>query len=102
VVDTLSTGAESALIIEKLCALIGEGLPFDTIVEKIKDYMATTHLIFALESMHNLANNGRVSPLVAKFAGALGIRVIGKASSVAAVAVTDEMFAAEILKLFAE
>ena len=29
-------------------------------------------------------------------------RVIGKASAVAAVAVTDEMFAAEILKLFAE
>ena len=29
-------------------------------------------------------------------------RVIGKASSVAAVAVTDEMFAGEILKLFAK
>ena len=35
-----------------------------------------------LESMKNLANNGRVSPIVAKFAGMLGIRVIGKASDV--------------------
>ena len=33
-----------------------------------------------LESMANLANNGRVSPVVAKVAGLLGIRVVGKAS----------------------
>ena len=33
-----------------------------------------------LESMKNLANNGRVSPIVAKLAGMLGIKVIGKAS----------------------
>ena len=35
-----------------------------------------------LESMKNLANNGRVSPIVAKMAGLLGIRVVGKASDV--------------------
>ena len=33
-----------------------------------------------LESMKNLANNGRVSHLAAKFAGILGVRAIGKAS----------------------
>ena len=33
-----------------------------------------------LESMRNLANNGRVNPLIAKAAGLLGIRVVGKAS----------------------
>jgi fatty acid-binding protein DegV len=33
-----------------------------------------------LESMRNLANNGRVSPIVAKMAGILGIRVVAKAS----------------------
>ena len=32
--------------------------------------------------MHNLANNGRVSPIVAKFAGLVGIRAIGRASDV--------------------
>lgn len=30
--------------------------------------------------MKNLANNGRVSPLVAKTVGLLGIRIVGKAS----------------------
>lgn len=91
VVDTLSTGPESALIIEKLRSLICEKLSFDTIVEKVKDYMKGTHLIFALESMHNLANNGRVSPLVAKFAGALGIRVVGKASDEGTLEITDKV-----------
>ncbi len=33
-----------------------------------------------LASMKNLANNGRVNPLVAKAVGLLGIRIVGKAS----------------------
>ena len=32
--------------------------------------------------MRNLANNGRVNPLVARMAGLLGIRAIGRASDV--------------------
>ena len=32
--------------------------------------------------MHNLANNGRVNPIVARMAGLLGIRAIGRASDV--------------------
>lgn len=80
VVDSLSTGAESALLIEKLRELILQKLPFDDIVSSIKQYAAHTHLLFSLESLHNLANNGRVNPLVAKFAGLIGIRVVGCAS----------------------
>ena len=82
VIDSLSTGPEMALIIDKLAALISENLPFEDICLKIKKYQENTGLIFMLESMKNLANNGRVSPLVAKLAGILGIRVIGKASDV--------------------
>ena len=44
-------------------------------------FAAHTHLLFSLESLHNLANNGRVSMLTAKFAGLIGIRVIGCASA---------------------
>ena len=68
VVDTCSTGAEDRLIAEKLRDLISSGLEFDAIVTEIASYQRRTHLIFALESMRNLANNGRVSPLVAKVA----------------------------------
>ena len=80
VVDSLSTGAESALLIEKIKELILQGCSFDEVVEAIKQYSAHTHLLFALESLHNLANNGRVNPLVAKFAGLIGIRIVGCAS----------------------
>ena len=41
-----------------------------------------THLLFSLESLANLARNGRVKPAVAAVARMLNIRVIGKASDV--------------------
>ncbi len=83
VIDSLSTGPECALVIEMIRDLILEGLDFDDIKERVADYnLNHTRLIFALESMRNLANNGRVSPIVAKMAGLLGIRAIGRASDV--------------------
>ncbi|MBQ8236257.1 MAG: DegV family protein [Clostridia bacterium] len=82
VIDSLSAGAEMILIIQKLRALILKGLCFEEIKEQITAYTAHTHLLFTLESLNNLARNGRVSPAVAKVAGVLGIRVVGKASDV--------------------
>lgn len=80
VLNSLTTGPEMILIIEKLRALIGEGLDFDEICDQIEEYRKKTGLLFMLESLKNLANNGRVSPIVAKLAGILGIRLVGKAS----------------------
>lgn len=80
VLDSLSAGPEIGLILEKLRELILIGVEFDEICKIIKRYRKKTGLLFMLESMKNLANNGRVSPLVAKMAGLLGIRVVGKAS----------------------
>ncbi|MBQ8004117.1 MAG: DegV family protein [Oscillospiraceae bacterium] len=80
VFDTLSTGPEMRLIIEHLRGLILQNEEFDAIVESVNTYMKKTHLSFCLSSLDNLARAGRVSPVKAKFAGILGIRVIGKAS----------------------
>lgn len=80
VLNSLSAGPEIALMLEKIKELVLENLTFDEIVRKIEEYIKHTGLLFMLESMKNLANNGRVSPLVAKAAGLLGIRVVGKAS----------------------
>lgn len=90
VLDTLSTGPESALIIEKLQELIKQNLPFEEIEEAIRAYMQRLHLLFSLDSLKNLANNGRVSKAVASISGILGIRVIGKASDVGTLEVTDK------------
>ena len=80
VIDSLSTGPEMALIADKISTLISEGLSGDEIYARAEEYKKSTGLLFMLESMKNLANNGRVSPIVAKVAGILGIRVVGKAS----------------------
>ena len=80
VLNSLSTGPEMALAIEKMRELILAGKEFDEICESINQYSQKTGLLFMLESMRNLANNGRVSPIVAKMAGLLGIRVVAKAS----------------------
>lgn len=81
VLDTLSTGPEMALISEKLRQWMLEGRDFDTMEAEIREYMTHTHLIFALESLNNMARNGRVSPLIAKACGLLGIRILGQASA---------------------
>ena len=90
VIDSLSAGSEITLIVEKLSELISQGLGFDEIKEKIIEYKRRTHLIFCLESLRNLANNGRCNPAVAKFAGILGIRIVGKASLEGTLEITDK------------
>ena len=79
--DSLSTGPEMALVAEKLRELICAGKDFDTIEAEIREYMKHTHLMFTLESLNNMARNGRVSPLIAKACGLLGIRILGQASA---------------------
>lgn len=80
VIDSLSAGPELVLIIEKLEACIAEGMPYEDICVAIQEYTKNTGLVFMLESLKNFAANGRVSPAVAKIAGVLGIRIVGKAS----------------------
>lgn len=79
VVDSLSAGPGVRMLVEKLRELICEGHEFEEICRMIEDYKATTELYFVLESLNNFANNGRVSPSVAKMASMLGIRIVGKA-----------------------
>ena len=80
ILDSLSTGPEMELILEKYQELILQNTPFDVICEEIRQYLARTRLIFSLESLSNFAKNGRVSPAVAAAVGFLGIRIVGKAS----------------------
>ena len=80
VLDSLSAGPECRLLAERLAALVQAGCAFDDAAERILAYHRHTHLLFSLESLANLARNGRVKPAVAAVARMLGIRVIGQAS----------------------
>ena len=90
VIDSLSAGPELTLIVEKLEEMILEGKSYEEICADIPTYQKKTGLLFMLESLNNFAANGRVSPAVAKIAGVLGIRIVGKASDEGTLAPTDK------------
>ncbi len=79
VVDSLSTGPEMKLLIEHISELMLSEKSFEEIRDSVTEYQNRTNLLFSLESLTNLARNGRVNPAVAKIAGVLGIRVFGAA-----------------------
>ena len=90
VVDSLSAGPELTLLVEKLQEMACQGLSFEEISTGIESYKQKTGLLFMLESLNNFAANGRVSPAVAKIAGVLGIRIVGKASDEGTLEPTDK------------
>lgn len=89
-IDSLSAGPELTLIAEKLEQLITEGKSYQEICSIMPEYTKNTGLLFMLESLNNFAANGRVSPAVAKIAGVLGIRIVGKASDAGTLEPTDK------------
>ena len=80
VFDSLSTGPELRLILEKLQDCVENGLEFERTVQQVQDYQKHTGLLFCLHSLHNMAQNGRVSKVAAAAVGVLGIRIVGMAS----------------------
>ncbi len=79
VLDSLSAGPQLAMVAEKIAQLEAQGLPFDEVVAQVRQFQNHLHTTFCLESLTNLARNGRVNPAVAKVAGVLGIRLVGAA-----------------------
>ena len=85
VVDSYTAGGEQKLHLEKLRE------DFDTVCKEITEYKDNgTSLVFSLESMINLANNGRVPMVVAKIAGMVGLRMIGIVSEEGQIHPTDK------------
>lgn len=74
-------GREIDLLVLELNRLIGLGLSFEEIVERISAYQEKTKLLFVLAKVDNLVKNGRLSKLVGKVVGFLNIRMVGEASS---------------------
>ena len=80
VLDSLSAGPEMKLAMEKMLECITEGMAFEDVCACVQEYIKNTGLIFMLKSLKNFANNGRISPAVAKLAGFMGICIVGRAS----------------------
>lgn len=80
VFDSLSTGPGIVLLVEKIQELKEKGCSFEEVVRYMEDYRKRFRLFFALKSLHNLAQNGRVNKILASAVGALGISIIATAS----------------------
>ena len=90
IIDSLSAGPELVLIIEKIRDLLSEGKAPEEVYASVKNYQKRTGLIFSLESLKNLSNNGRVNGAIAKITGLLGIRLVGRASDKGDLEPTDK------------
>lgn len=77
IIDSLSTGPAMMMIVDKILACEAAGMDFEATKQTVLDYANHNHTLFCLESMMNLARNGRVSMAVAKIASIIGIRVVG-------------------------
>ena len=80
VFDSLTTGPEMRLIVEKIAEFDKEGKSFEDIVMLIEAYKKQTGIFFSFRSLHNLAQNGRVKKLAAAAVGVLGLRIVGTGS----------------------
>lgn len=80
VIDSRSAGPEMSVILNEIKKMVKGKSRFVDLEQKIHDYKTHTHLLFILQSLHNLSLNGRVSPAVAKVAHMLKIDLVGTAS----------------------
>lgn len=80
VVDSRSAGPELTIVLHGIEKMIQGDIRFVDLEEVIAKFRMRTHLLFILQSLHNLSLNGRVSPVAAKVVGLLKINLIGTAS----------------------
>lgn len=80
VVDSRSAGPELTIVLHGIEKMIQGDIRFVDLEEVIAKFRMRTHLLFILQSLHNLSLNGRVSPVAAKVASLLKINLIGTAS----------------------
>lgn len=80
VVDSLTAGPAIKMLIDHLKQCLNENMSYEEAYQSTLKYQNTTHTIFSLESVNNLARNGRVSSVAAAAVGVLNLRIIGIAN----------------------
>lgn len=80
VCDSYATGGRMVMMIEYLQELLAAGTDYEEAYNKVMRYRDQTELMFTLQSLKMLASAGRVSPIAAKVAGVLDMRIVGRAS----------------------
>ena len=76
VVNSRGAATTQVLIARKLNEYASQGMPFEEVVDKIKEYTTSLRTYFVLETLEVLRKNGRLSRLSATIAGALNIKPV--------------------------
>ena len=76
VIDSKSASAGEAFLAYELLDLIGQGLKFDDIRDKMQDIVSRMKTYFVLENMDNLVKNGRLNKVAGKIITALHVKPI--------------------------
>lgn len=79
--DTLTTGPELELFIEKINELKNNNFSFNEVTNYLEIYKQKTHLMFMLKSLDNFAKNGRVNIAIAKLCKLLHLCIVGRSST---------------------
>lgn len=80
VFDSKTAGPQIRLLAKKVANLVNEKVPFDEIVDLTNKEIQKTDLLFILAHLDNLANNGRISPAIAKITHMLKLNIYGTAN----------------------
>ncbi len=89
VCDSYATGGRMVLMMDYLTELLKAGTDYEDAYTKVMRYRDQTELMFTLQSMKMLAANGRVPHLLAKAAGILDMRLVGRASEEGKLTIID-------------
>lgn len=91
VVDTKTAGFGEGMTAIYAQSLVKDGLPFEEIVSKTRDYVETVRSEFTVDSLKYLAATGRVSNFKAVLAGALMIKPLLYGSEEGKIVVTQKV-----------
>lgn len=80
--DSKGTGSHEKMIACHLAECIKAGMSYEETLADTLAYYDRIHILYIIASLDNLAKAGRVSDAVAKLTSLLGIRVVGKATTI--------------------
>lgn len=76
VVDSESASCGETQIALKIMEMEEQGLPFESIVERIEEFRSNMHTYFVLDNLETLRKNGRLSRVKAAVASTLNIKPV--------------------------
>ena len=82
VMDTLSIGGTMCLLVDKTVEWLEQDLPFETVCANIVEYRKKVEVVFMLDNIDNLVNNGRMSRVAGLAVNLLGINIMLTASDI--------------------